>query len=684
MAGNQTLFEGDTASDCVESKFFATRNTFVGEMFDGVSSAEIISYCASPSVILSSFRETGLDRMRLLIGNSTPNEALGQDDVETVRELTELIRQGRLELYYAPNYEVHTKMYWLRLAENRWRLATGSANFTRNGWGGGRQANHLNVAEVSESSDYYQAFTADFEEHFERYGEPYLDDLSETIEQSDEDSEEIIARWLGAENQARDDIEAISSDIKEMILEESENNNFESKITLSADRLKELPDEVLKQAEHQVQTAGGEVYQYDRSSAASLVQRAAGLDVPIMNFDSSRRSLLLTTPHSNQTMDVRRSGPDVSLSDSLRQIHQYFDYVDEYGVGSDEKKQTVKMYMYEVLLYMFWAPLFNLQIHYDLSNDMRNLEKNIPFLYIHGVTSTGKGTFVEYCLRLISNGLVDRPVSGDELGKTILRQVRSFDSSFPIVFDDVKKDQIRNCGNVLNKYWEPLITRFDGSRPNPAASALVFTSNDNRPGAEILERAELFEFDVQFPEAGSKRRERDIEQHKQKDNALFAHFLDELLAEENGYLPPVESVPRDHPLTSNDILGLTREIFQELYEKSGVDKPGYFPHQPAKKLIDFGRRNWRERIEHDECSFEYDRDEGVIQIEFPTQQYSKHEINEMIKDIPTGIASNPKRRGTNIHIQGGKQFMDWITRHGELDEPSSGGMLQRLGRLLGP
>jgi len=181
------------------------------KFFSGIRRLKAITYCESPKVLLGLFEEHGLEEMTVMVGDRSDfRSGLSEEDLEVASRLERLRREGRLRVYVKGGSKgVHSKMYLIEegAVEGREEKASGerssgqevtvlvgSANLTKTGWG--YQANYMTVFETQKGSPLHEQFEEDFWTQVEDYGEPFMEDLSERVEETETEEErrEVIKR----------------------------------------------------------------------------------------------------------------------------------------------------------------------------------------------------------------------------------------------------------------------------------------------------------------------------------------------------------------------------------------------------------------------------------------------------------------------------------------------------------
>ena len=331
--------------------------------------------------------------------------------------------------------------------------------------------------------------------------------------------------------------------------------------------------------------------------------------------------------------------PDV-VDAALSDLQEYFETVDKYGNCNDA--DAVKAHMAEALLWMFWAPFANRDAAFYNQYGI-DLDKAIPNLYIYGESDAGKGTFARFALSMISGGRVLNPVDADEVGKRKVRGMRSANTAFPIVVDDITKDTVNRLDTFRN-YW-------GNWTPEASYPLFAFISNDKRPDEWFRNRSKILHFDVNFDT--SYKGEAEVNRLIEQNNSLFLWFAYKMLN-------------RELTLSNDDdALRTARTVMLELYEYADRDVPEWFPRRPAEKKHDAGRDRWFDLLARDDVTTEDQGDR--LRVSFPEEMST--DTYTYARDPPT--VARVERRGRDLLIKSPDEFLDW------LGEPPSGVDLDR-------
>jgi len=618
----------------------------------------VVSYCTSPKMLLELFEEHELTELEVIVGEKTDfREEI--KSVEVAQRLEQLKRDGQLRIFLAPDRDLHSKLYIIETADQETIILNGSPNLTKTAWSGHYQINCIDefLIEDKRSSERYKQAVESYQEHREYCEEdPFLDDLTEELESSNEPTEEIIERWVAVNedpdtNEVRQLHGKVTEHLGQMGPEMTADETIRESLQAYEDRTQDKMKDTFQDFNATItattfQTSLGE---YGRAVNATY-------DVPKMWV--SEGDVHLLTP-SGQYIPMTESLPEPDrVRAGLANLHAYFATVDKYAQTNDAL--AAKAHLFEALLYFFWAPFVNQYASAFGADRINGVEKSLPFLYIHGEPNAGKGTFLEFALRLLSDNTVTAPIDGAKVSSSTPDAAREPITAFPVALDDVEREKFQRLGGLRN-YWE----EWDG-HPFPT---LVITSNENKPKNWFMKRAKMVHFKLMFPastEAWLETRE-----IIEAENPLFKWFSCLFLQD------PIEIAElKDTQSNRDDILAPVRQTFQELYDYAGQTPPDYFPERPAEWDHDIGRDRWQAGYEND--YFTLTRRNGQLVASFD-ETFAGYEIDNKFKqNLPQHIRAN--RNGPDIWITSIEEFEDWFET--SIDKSRSG-LLSEIRSQIG-
>ena len=706
----------DTGSnDHSHVEIFKSWRSF-SDVFDGAKRMRVVTYCDSPEFILDLFEDLDdLDFLEVIVGDVSDYRERLIDKPDLADRLEQLRSEGKLVIYLCENKEVHSKLYLIEYNDSVLeeadedgdedqmtlggeapvetepedtddgtpaKVIVGSPNLSRNAWS--NQTNMGVVYDTKTDSELYGEFEELYRDHRDSYnsGGPFLEDLSEQLELSDDDREEVIKLYteghVGTQDELGEvhgrladhidaEVEAVdlaldggTDTVAEQESEEpeldTEDESIENdpdledapqdRITLSLRGYEESTVDTLSQMTDFDATVSNDTLTTTPDAFQRYAQQV--FDVPTMHLNEPKDELKFHYDGTVYRVTQPPTNPE-RIDEALAEIEDYFATVDNYG--NSNNPTAVKAHMYEALLWFFWAPFANRQAQFYREHGI-NLDKALPYLYVFGESNGGKGTFCRFALSLISGNRVEAPVDADEIGKRKVRNLRSAHTSFPVVVDDITKQKV-NSLDTLRNYWS-------GWTGETAYPMFAFISNDKRPGEWFRNRAKILRFDVNF--MTSHQGEAEVNRLIDTENPIFQWF---------GY----EYLNRDLELgTDSDALREVRAAMQDLYEHADRPLPDYFPTEPAEQAYDTGRERWRNLIDREDV--EIAKDSDTLQVTFPESM--NFELHEYKRDPPMTVRI--EKRGLDLIIKTPDEFFDWLgeTTTGDPRE----GFLSRARNLL--
>ncbi|WP_157525818.1 hypothetical protein [Halorientalis sp. IM1011] len=609
---------------------------------------KVVSYCTSPRMLLELFNEHDLEKLEVIVGEKTDfREEI--KSVSVAQELERYKRRGDLLIYLSPDRDIHAKLYILR-SDGGITILTGSPNFTDSAWTNRYQVNNLDVFNCAPESEWHHQALELYDEYLELCDpDPFLEDLTDELDASDDPPEEVIERWLTVsdaeeDNELREFHGSISTQLGEF------------GTSINAD---EVIHESLQQYSDSTHSKMQDLFQpFDITLNDSLFRTSIGeygravksnYDIPKLWVTADGVHLL--TP-SGRHLELTEPPPNPQAVDtSLANIEAYLETVDQ---AETDDAAAAKAHMYEGLLYFLWAPFVNQYAKAFGAGQVGDVEKSVPFLYIHGEPNAGKGTFLEFALRLISDNSVVSPIDGATVGSRTPNKVREPVTAFPVAFDDVERQTFGRLGRLRN-YWD----NWNG-KPYPA---IIITSNENKPNEWFLQRAKMLHFKLMFTGRSTARmRMREI---VEADNPFYKWFTHQYLRRDIEMADLV-----DEETDRDDILAVVRDTVMDLYEYADRSLPAYFPEQPAEWEHDVGRQRWHEAIDNEYLVFQRRNDRLVALFD---DDIASYEIdNAYLRNLPRHIRA--RRTHNEIWITSVDAFERWLQR--DVDE--AGGFLDRL------
>jgi len=656
---------GDEVAIDLELAMVKSWPTFV-DYFGDARLLRAVTYSQSPQIIHQLFASSDLtlEQLEVVVGDYRQAEYRKdlQGDLDLAKHLTHLLEEDQLNLYTLDKrVTLHSKLY---LAENRDGSRTvvfGSPNLSKQAWSG-NQTNLVVVFRTNGNSIIDEYADRLYEAHREEC-ELFMKDLTEQLAETDdpEERDRVYDLWVDGTVPSDNPTGDLHRRIVEMFDEDdervrrvnvvSEAEEAEEVVALQADGSGDVeatdvqPDRQMRLSpqglEEPVKQAESTLSRHNVSvKPTELRGSAAGFDRYLRRFNDdfptmwvNREKELVRMQLDNTTLEMTAPLPDdpEEVSEALAHIEEYIETVDRFG---DAKRSEETMaHFYEAVIYVFWAPFANYFAQEYANRDGAELDKDLPFLYIHGQNDSGKGMFLRFAANLISSGVVAEPVEGQQFTKDAIERCRSSNTVFPFLVDDVDKDRVER--DIIKTYWTGA---WDGSVAFPT---FVFTSNDGNPKSEYRTRMKMLEFDVVFDVEGHEREE--TARLIKERNQLFPWFA-HLLFQKQITLPD-----------QDDKLAVAREVFRELYEYANREPPVYFPNDgPAERIYDHGRRKWRQAYQTGLFTIEEKND--ILLADF-SENLDGYAVFKYDKVVPSTIRTEVQK--TRIQFDQPERFYEW-------------------------
>ena len=631
MENNQLQFgkpENTELTHCILLKSYKAFKKY----FNNCKTAKVISFCGSPEHIWETFDKFELERLEIIVGDQIDFREKLIGKPELADKLEKLKENGELNIYTRKKKskpKIHCKVYILEMTNEDIIILHGSPNFSKNAW----SSQHESVTEfkTTEESKAYQEFMKIWKEEKNEYCKLFMEDLTQKIESSnDQDREEIVKLWV--QGKASSETDEITEVNEKIIKEVKEAENNDKKIKLSMTGFDNSTIEHLKNrhSTDKDTTINNNIFNSSLSSIAKGFNRDYGIPTLI----TTREKLIFNHMEKKIILNEKTPFDSDKIKKALNHIETYINSVDRFA-SSSGNSLLIKTHMFEVLLYFFWSPFINLYAEFFQEANMLST-KNLPFLYIYGNSNSGKSSYIEFLLNLISLRKVTKPANAADIGMGNIKKLRQSMTCFPFIIDDIQKNQINQYKKVLNSYWS--VWNTDKYIP-----ALIFSSNDNKPKKWFRNRAKMIDFNLQFEDTNLSQFE--SVQLMDTKNIIFKWFS-------QLHLNKINEDGID--IKKDDFLYLTRKIFKDLYSMANKELPTYFPKEPAEKEHDPGVINWKEHEKENQLFIKEDDNKIIVEFKDSMKFW---QINELEADLGKEIHS--EIRGDTIIIRNPDRFKEW-------------------------
>lgn len=273
-------------------------------------------------------------------------------------------------------------------------------------------------------------------------------------------------------------------------------------------------------------------------------------------------------------------------------------FVNSYWEFAVYKDKEVLKRVFEAILFAFTSPFIYL-IRKSVKKH-RGDEKlaEIPIvLILGGLANTGKTKLLLFINKLLGNNYEVFNYK-DIYIKTqrILYDIFSSSNIFPILVDEIYDNFFRGEGERLIKTLTNTLVE-----PHPC---LIGTSNVGFSAeSQVIRRIYYLHFASPFSEDKTikAKAEKYFEEKVGKvDDSLFRYFLSEF----------VKRINDDKFYRIEDPLFLSREIFNEMFEKAGFERPDFISQSPCGDYYKIGSQEWQALFLTRRKDFKEMKDEG--------------------------------------------------------------------------
>lgn len=655
----------DTVEVEMEVAMIKSWRSFV-KYFGDAWEIRAVTYSQSPQIIHDLFHHEELDlrRLEVVIGDHRSSEYRKhlQGEAELAAQLNHLLQTDQLQLQTLDRQvTLHTKIYIVENHNETRTLILGSPNLSREAWVG-NQTNTIAAFTTDGTSVIDQWFERLYEAHYDQC-KLFMKDLSERLEEAEspEDQTEELHLWIdGTAPTANptgdlhrrivdllDDADELVSrvNVVDDAVEADEAVSLATDGQGDVDSTEVKPERQIRLSpqglENPIKQAKSTLTRNNvivnpteiRGSPAGFARymRAFNEDFPMMWLNPDQKIVRMQVDNTTLEMTAPLPNDPSEVNAALEHIESYIETINRFG--ESKYAEATMAHFYEALIYFFWAPFADYFARRYAGTPGAELDKDLPFLYIHGQNDSGKGMFLRFASRLISNGLVAEPVEGSKFTKDAIDRCRASNTVFPFIVDDVHKDKVER--EVVKTYWEGA---WDASLAFPT---FIFTSNHTKPKAEFRTRMKVLDFDVLFDVTGTQREE--AARIANQSNRLFAWFS-HLMFHQVVTLPD-----------RADKLAIARDVFCQLYDYAERNPPAYFPaDKPAEEVYDYGRRLWLHAYESG--LFTVDELNGVLRADFSPELESQ-DVWQYNKVVPANIRSAKQR--ARVEFEHPDRFYEW-------------------------
>ena len=627
------------------------------------SKLRIVMYQQRIDFIRDLFDDLGAVSAEVIVGDSIVEKNRSSTDPEVFLRLAQLISEDRLQIRIPKRGKFHEK--WI-LAENDegFHDIFGTANLTETGSGyTGKQSNQVRVNQISgdySKSQRYIDLNKKYKEWYLDKSKPFLDDLVDLLRKDEGDSPEIevVEKWITYTGSPTIGdsrrVQAIVKEFQETALIDSMNPD-QLITTISTNANDSVLDEVVKILGPSGVQLDGRVL--SATTRPFLQHRVSTF--PLMTIDDDR---VILQVGSESVFRTAEEYDNDAIRNGLHGIHQYVETIERASVKNE---LVAKKTMYEVILYFLSSPFHHYFMQRGKEQFGWHYNRGPKPLAIYGNTKNGKTFLLRYCSKLLTGGEnIVEPLKDGDFSKTKLENLLTWNSLFPINFDDISDNKWTNKSYmdlIGRNYWD---NWWSSDRNH---SQLIVTSNRRVPQGQLKGRMKEVVMDARFRDETSNIRH--VSRILSQDNPIFLYFS-------KRYLEILNNEPDYY--AHNDCMHVGRRVMDDLYSMAGLSAPTYFPDRPIEEIVDGNALAWISMFHEGEAEWEK-TSQGELKIRVNSGEVG-HEVQKYVDLIPESIG--PIRRGEVIRIPVPAEFSDWLRGSIGLFEVSRFWRSRSLKRLL--
>jgi hypothetical protein len=602
----------------------------------GVKDCKAITYVIGLDFIEQYLEEIGIQRLTLIVGKEVSAARRKSMDPEFIKKLARWQSEGRLNIRVPIKGEMHEKSFFCWNHEEKWFMdLNGSANPTKSGSGGRGQSNRITTTKITgdyEKQEYYKKCMTQWDWYLEK-SIPFLDSLIELLPDDEEEWVPTIVRWLEADGdvelESMTEIRVIQQEIGMGLLETSISGKPEYIMSIegynegSVDKAVEL----MNKRGFGIERMGGILNTPVSALDVGLKSIQAA---PMMSLVDNKLWLRIGGKNFCRTADIL---PPEEIEDALIELEKYICSVENAHRGD----LRAKMALAEFITAVISSPFDYLYMK-ERRNRFSRLREGPRMTSYYGTAGNGKSYACRYALKMLS-GQDMEALSSKSFTKSAVMDAASSGSCFPLLFDDLQRDRVREWGDWGKFYWD---TGYNNSTPYPQ---LIITANDRIDSGGSLGRR-VREIAMHASYTANEDNSVSVEHLLEHTSNLFLYFSKLMIEDWVGEKPNYRH---------GDELSSGRITIQKLYKIAKRKQPKWWPKQPVEKIHDDQAHQWLDLINKDVVHLQIERDEIIARFDNTAPGY---EVNRKRKLLPTFVGGETS--GTKVRIRNPAQFIEWI------------------------
>ena len=602
----------------------------------GAKKIRAVVYVSNPKEILNFLDEHDVEQMELVMGHQRVHDFRSELTPEVVEKLVKHRLSGRLTLYVSPKVHFHSKLYICEF-ENSVKMINGSANLTKTGLGvKGTQWNHIWILEMK--GDYHQS--DDFRNEVENYEiyrsktTEFFGDFGDAFEQIEPEKKiEVIENWI-----ASGDVYGLPEDaqvqkVTRLIVDEIMSPELDVEKTVVS-ILHNASNKAVNQFSNNYSSFGVSI----ESEGHITVPVAKYLDhktrnFPMMRVDFDNNIVSLGWGGKN----IIRTSPEFIPEEINISLEQFEKFIESVDYAEPEFPLLAKTSIAESLLYILCSPF-----HHEYMMQRREIfgvteERGPRILHLYGGTSNGKSKLLTYCSLLLTGRDIVNPLDGDIFSDSKVVGLRSWQSVFPMMWDDLTNDKwTAQAEKVIKTHWDKRWTKDE------YCPQLILTSNRQCPRGALQTRVKEIHLSATYPRTSESRVE--LAKHLKSKNRLF-EFFSKAYFEQSKILS-----------YSDDESHIGRSAFKKMYEIAGRKKPKWMPlERPLEDEYNPTSVRLLKAIIDHSCTVSKNADEIILEFD---ENFQHWELRPYVDGIPNEFEW--RKQGNRYFIRRPDKFKPWI------------------------
>jgi hypothetical protein len=599
-------------------------------------SLKAVVYVSSPIEILRVLDDNpGMD-FELVMGHQRVHDFKSELTPDVVEKLIDYRNTGRLRLFVSDKVHYHSKLYICEF-ENSVKLINGSANLTKTGTGiKGTQWNHIWIVEIT--GDYHESDDYQTElDHYETYKSKtseFFGDFAEAFEQVPEEKRiKVIENWI-----ASGDVYGLPEDaqvqkVTRLVIDEVMSPDVEPNQTVVT-----ILPEASKTAVSKFQTNYSAFGVTIESEGQITVPVASYLnhtnrDFPIMVANAKSKSVQIGWGGKNLSRTAKEYDRNV-IDKSLQQFEEFIHSVD---FAEPEFPTLAKTSVAEAALYILSSPFHHMYMKQRRKIFGITEERGPRILHLYGGTSNGKSKLLTYCSLLLTGKEIVQPLDGDMFSDSRVTGLRSWQSVFPMMWDDLTNDKwSQQAEKVIKTHWDKRWTEDE------YCPQIILTSNRQCPRGPLQTRVKEIHLSTTYQRTTESRVA--LAGHLKTKNQLFEYFS-------KAYFEKFDELEYD-----DDEAYIARESIRKLYKVCGRKIPSWMPlEKPLEESYKPTAVQLLKAIVDGSCSIKNTTDEIVLEFD---ENFQWFELKPYLDGIPNEFEMDKK--GKKVFIRRPDRFKPWL------------------------